>query len=89
MRAQSDAEAGVIEVNDLVEVGSGTVMKVGGARGEAAQDRALELADVGPLASDRGPGPGRSSARFRPLPYSAACTAAGPEFVGWRRQRQY
>src|ERR1700755_3569259 len=49
---EADVEAGVVEVDDGVEVGGEAIVKVGSAGGEGAEHRALEAADVGPLSVD-------------------------------------
>src|SRR5262245_34781446 len=46
------AEALVVEIDHLAQIGGRSVVEVRSARGQAAQDRALELADVGELARD-------------------------------------
>src|SRR5262249_34582206 len=52
---KADSEALVVEVDDVAQAGGRTVVEVGGARGEPAQDRALEAADVLALAADHRP----------------------------------
>src|SRR5881409_1618394 len=46
------AEALVVEIDDRAKIRGGPVVEVGGARGEATEDRRLELADVRELARD-------------------------------------
>src|SRR4051794_6427992 len=51
---EADVESCVVEVDDGLEVGARAVVEVRGAGGEAAQDRALELADVLPAPGEQG-----------------------------------
>src|SRR5439155_21611071 len=46
------AEALVVEIDDRAKIRGGPVVEVGGTRGEATEDRPLELADVRELARD-------------------------------------
>src|SRR5262249_7032240 len=49
---QTDGETRVVELDDIGESRGRPVMKVRRARGEAPQNRTLELSDIAPLAGD-------------------------------------
>src|ERR1051326_4006338 len=49
---QANLEVGVVEVHHVVQTGGRTIVEIGRSRRETAQDRSLELANVGPLAGD-------------------------------------
>ena len=60
LRVEAQAEAGVVEVDDLGEVGGGAVVEVGCAGGETAKAGDLDAVDVGAEAGEEaGAGVGR------------------------------
>src|SRR6266568_6290261 len=52
---ETDAEASVVELNDVGQGCSRAIMEIGSARGQAAKNRPLEPSDVLPLAGDESP----------------------------------
>ena len=51
---EADVETLIIKLHDICQCGGGAVVEIRRARRQAAQDRSLQLADIGAFASDQG-----------------------------------
>src|SRR5208283_1252907 len=53
LRRETNPEARVVELEHVRQCDGRAIVKVGSATGQAAENRALHLADIGPFAGDQ------------------------------------
>jgi hypothetical protein len=67
LRSETNVESLIVERDDITQTRGRTVVKVKRASRQGAQDRTLELPDIGPRPGDQGPpGIGDLRRRFSP-----------------------